>query len=133
MSTNRTLNPTGYPIPRAPKPMPINKRVTLAAVGTLGVAAALGLGGTIQAVAALSSVPGSTVIALGECLGPHGKPIPCPGPGGTVSGPGGGGAGSYGGGAFGNDPDPDTPPGSWPAEGGGGDCVGDEIVCHEPF
>jgi hypothetical protein len=117
---------------RAPKPMATAKRVTLAAVGTLGVAAALGLGGTAQAVAAPSSGPGSTGIALGTCFDWQGRQIACPPPGGSFF-PGGGGAGSYDGGASPSDPVPDTPPDSWPAEGGGGNCVGDEIVCHDPF
>jgi hypothetical protein len=132
MSTHRTLNPTSYPITRRMTPMSIGKRVTLAAVGTLGVAAALGLGGTIQTVAAPSSVPGSAVIALGPCFGPHHEPIPCPGPGQTVDpregGVGGGGTGGAGGNGSiqeGNDPG---------GYGGGDYChpVSDETACHQP-
>jgi hypothetical protein len=103
------------------------KRVTLAAVGTLGVAAALGLGGMAQAAAAPSSGPGSTVIPLEICFDRLGQQIPCPPPGGTVKGPGGGGAGSYGGDRFPNDPS-----GSG-GLGGDPDCLGDEVICRSPF
>jgi uncharacterized membrane protein len=90
MNTIHTPDPTRYPIPRASKPMPIGKRVALAAVGTLGVVAALGLGATIEAVAAPSSVPSSTATAAGLCRGPHGRIIACPGGGGEPSFPSGG-------------------------------------------
>jgi hypothetical protein len=86
MTTIHTAGLISYPIPRARKPIPMGRRVAVAAVSTLGVAAVLGLGGTIDVGGTSSSVPGSTVTALGPCFGPHRQPIPCPGSGGTVGG-----------------------------------------------
>jgi hypothetical protein len=66
MSTIHIPDPTSYPIARRVKPMSIGKRVTLAAVGTIGVGAALGLavfehtGPVLAAPAAAIVAPGSS-------------------------------------------------------------------------
>jgi hypothetical protein len=116
------------------------------------VASAPQQAGTIQLVTASARVPGSTAFEAGPCEPIHGgnpgrlqpfvsAPPNCdPGStaGGTVSGPGGGGTGESGENPgpveTGNGPgDPNTPPSEGPSGGGGGNCIGDEIECHQPF
>ncbi|BBY06942.1 hypothetical protein MNVI_22600 [Mycobacterium noviomagense] len=130
MTTIHTSDRIPYPIPRVPKPIPMGRRVALAAVGTLGVAAALGLGGTIQVGHAPSTVPGSTVTALGPCFGPHRQPIPCPGPGGTVGGT----EGYQGSSDTGENPGP-VQTGNDPGDPSpGGTCIAEMARegCHQP-
>ena len=143
-------------------PTSIGKRLTLAAVGTVGVAAALGLaafehtGSPLPTPAASSSaIPspagagrGPIAITVSWCPSPtptkgnrQGTHPPIQpfstqtcGANGSVSGPDGGGQGDTGenpgGVQTGNDPgDPNTPP----SGGGGGNCIGLEIECHQPF
>ena len=142
------------------KPMSIGKRLTLAAVGTVGVAAALGLAAfehtdsTLPGPAAspAGSGRGLTAITVSWCPSPTptkpGRPGHPPiqpfstqtcGANGSVSGPDGGGKGDTGQNPgpvdTGNGPgDPNTPPSGQPSGGGGGgNCIGLEIECHQPF
>jgi hypothetical protein len=143
VKTIYTADVAPNPTPCAPKQTPIGKRIALAAIGTLGVAAALSLGGTIQISGTPLNAPDSTVIAACSPPWMH-EDQPCvtvpdrdhvnSGPDGGLKGDTGG---DQGGGKSdtgenpgpvqtGNDPgDPDT-------GGGGGSCTNLDILCHEP-
>ena len=188
MRTNHLPDPAGNTLLHEVKPLSIGKRVALAAAGTIGVGAALGLtvfghtgsvlptpaaaivapgasthAGPVFGIASANdsgpsptdfvtvpaSAPGPSTIAVSWCpTSPPTNPPKSPGThppirpaaldmcgsDGSVSGPDGGGTGDTGENpgpiGTGNDPgDPNTPPSEG---GGGGNCIGDEIECHQP-
>ena len=81
MTTIHTPHPTSYAIPHPAKHISIGKRAALAAIGTIGAAAALGTavsayGGSIPAPAVAVPAPAVAVVAPDTVANPHAVSTP---------------------------------------------------------
>src|ERR1700741_930581 len=72
MSPVYTAPETNHVLPRDAKPMSIGKRIIVAAIGTVGITAALGL--AVEQIGSAPTAPGAAIVASPASTAPAGAP-----------------------------------------------------------